>query len=232
MNRTRIWDLPTRLFHWLLAAGFIAAALITLIGGEHHAFFPYHMVIGLSLGLMVLLRILWGFVGTHYARFSSFLFTPAQVWRYTIDTLRGRGSVSAGHNAGPAYGIYVMLGLTLGITVTGVLMSRVDGRVRGIKWMHEWLVYALVGMVIIHILGVTLHTIMHKDNITLSMITGRKRRPPGENDVRLRPLVAAVFLAIVGWFTWSLVRTYDVGTGLTRLPIFGTELRMSEGEIE
>jgi len=71
MQRILIWDLPTRLFHILLALGFVSAASIALFASDESPVFPFHAMIGLVLALMVLLRIAWGFVGTRYARFKQ-----------------------------------------------------------------------------------------------------------------------------------------------------------------
>ena len=79
MRRTLVWDIPTRLFHWLFAGGFIAAAVIALGQSDDSPLFPYHGIIGLALGLMLVLRVLWGIVGTRHARFGSFAFGPRAV---------------------------------------------------------------------------------------------------------------------------------------------------------
>ena len=77
MPRVLIWDLPTRIFHWLLTIGFFAAAAISLAADDDSSLFSAHMILGIVLGVMVMLRIVWGFVGTQHARFTSFLFrTP------------------------------------------------------------------------------------------------------------------------------------------------------------
>ena len=79
MRRTLVWDIPTRLFHWLFAGGFIAAAVIALGQGDDSPLFPYHGMIGLALGLLLVLRVVWGFVGSRHARFGSFAFGPRAV---------------------------------------------------------------------------------------------------------------------------------------------------------
>ncbi len=103
MLRVLIWDLPTRLFHWLFAFGFGIAAMLALGLGEDSRLFPYHAIIGLTLAAMVVMRILWGVIGSRYARFGSFLFKPSDVARYMGGVLTGRGRRHAGHNPGSAY---------------------------------------------------------------------------------------------------------------------------------
>lgn len=70
MSRVLIWDLPTRLFHWLFAVGFLIAFGIAQFGDEHDPFFPYHAIIGVILAAMLLFRLIWGVIGTRHARFA------------------------------------------------------------------------------------------------------------------------------------------------------------------
>jgi hypothetical protein len=67
-SRALVWDLPVRLFHWLFAGGFIAAAIIALVLGDDSLLFPFHAIIGLVLVFLVVLRVIWGFIGSRYAR--------------------------------------------------------------------------------------------------------------------------------------------------------------------
>lgn len=79
MARTLVWDLPTRLFHWIFAFGFAIAAVIALGLGDDSPAFPLHALIGLVLGMAIALRVMWGFVGSRHARFASFAFGPSAV---------------------------------------------------------------------------------------------------------------------------------------------------------
>jgi cytochrome b len=222
-----IWDLPTRLFHWLLAAGFAAAAFIALVLGEHSALFPYHAILGLTLVLMVALRVVWGVVGTRYARFGSFAFGPGAVVAYAKSTMFGGGTRHVGHNPGSAWAIFAMLALVLALGVTGVLMGM---GVKGWKDAHELCAYALVGVVVVHVLGVALHTLRHRENITASMIHGRKNAEPASAIASARPLAAIVFLVVTGAWVVGLLRNYDPGTQRTTVPLWGASLQLGEGE--
>lgn len=227
MNRVLIWDLPTRLFHWLLSGGFFAAAIIALALGEDSALFPYHAMIGLTLALMVCLRIVWGVVGTRYARFGSFVFGPRAVIGYLKGTLLGGGKRHLGHNPGSAVAIFALLALVLALAVTGVMMSLGN---EGIKEVHEVLAWTTVGVVVVHVLGVAIHSLRHRENITLSMIHGRKLAEPSEAIASARPLVAVLFLLIAGAWGAGLVRNYDPATKTTTLPLIGSTLQLGENE--
>lgn len=226
MARTLVWDLPVRVFHWLFAAGFAAAAVISLILGEHSPLFPYHAIIGLVLGAMVVLRIVWGIIGPRWARFGSFVFGPGEVARYTIGALVGGGKRYIGHNPGSAVAIFAMLALMLGLAVTGIMMGRGN---EGPKELHELMAYAMCAVVIVHILGVVLHTVRHKENLTLSMIRGTKDVDAAEGIGSARPIAAAVFVVLVGVLAFGLVRNYDAARQFTRLPVVGMVLQIGEG---
>jgi cytochrome b len=229
MNRVLIWDLPTRLFHWLLSGGFIAAAIIALALGEHSPLFPYHAIIGLTIALMVCLRVIWGIAGTRYARFGTFIFGPAAVIEYMKGTLTGGGKRYIGHNPGSALAIFALLALVVAMAVTGIMLGQGN---ESVKEFHEILAWVTVGFVVAHVLGVALHTLRHRENITLSMIHGKKHAAPSDAITSAKPIIAVVFLAIAGAWAFGLVRNYNPATQTTTLPLFGTVLQLGENEGE
>ncbi len=229
MNRALIWDLPTRLFHWLLSAGFVAAAVISLALGEHSPLFPYHAIIGLTIALMVCLRVIWGVIGTRYARFGTFIFGPGAVIEYMKSTITGRGKRYIGHNPGSALAIFELLALVLAMAVTGIMLGQGN---ESVKDLHEILAWVTVGVVVVHILGVALHTLRHRENITASMIHGQKHAEPSEAITSSKPIVAVIFLAVAGAWTVGLVRNYNATTQSTTLPLIGTVLQLGENENE
>lgn len=229
MSKNLVWDIPTRLFHGLFAAGFIAAAVISLVLGDDSPLFPYHAIIGLVITLMVCLRVVWGLVGSRYARFSSFAFGPAAVSQYMKATLFGGGKRYIGHNPGSAYAIFAMLALMIGLAATGFMMGQGN---ESVKDIHEVLAYVMVGVVIAHVLGVALHTIRHRENIVASMIHGRKDADQAEGIRSAHPALAVAFLAVVGAWSFGLIRNFDPTTQTTRLPVLGTSLQIGEVENE
>jgi cytochrome b len=226
-NMHLIWDLPTRVFHWLLTAGFIAAASLALLNDGKDALFPYHAIIGLALALMVALRIIWGLIGTRYARFASFAFAPRAVTTYLKEAFTGGGTRHLGHNPGSAYAIFAMLVLVAGITITGIMLGRGNG---SIKDVHEVLAYAMMAAVGVHVLGVIFHTVRHRENIILSMFSGKKECDPTQAIASARPLTAVVFLALLTAWTFALVKNYDATARTTVLPLLNTSLQVGENE--
>jgi len=227
VNHVLIWDLPTRLFHWLLSGGFIAAAFISLLLGEHSTLFPYHAIIGLTIALMVCLRLVWGIAGTRYAKFGTFIFGPGALIEYMKGTVVGGGKRYIGHNPGSALAIFALLALVLAMAVTGIMMGQGN---ESVEELHEILAWITVGVVVVHVLGVALHTVRHRENITLSMIHGKKQAQPTDAIASAKPVVAAVFLIIAGAFAFGLVRNFNPATQTTTLPLIGTILQLGENE--
>jgi cytochrome b len=227
MKSVLIWDLPTRLFHWLLSSGFIVAAAISLLLGEDSPLFPYHAIIGLIIALMVCLRVIWGVVGTRYARFGTFVFGPGAVIEYMKSTIARGGTRYIGHNPGSALAIFALLALVLALAVTGVMMGQGN---EGVEDIHEILAWVAVGVVVVHVLGVALHTILHRENITASMIHGKKDAEPSDAIASSKPVIAVIFLAIAGAWAVGLIRNYNPSTKATTLPLIGTVLQLGENE--
>lgn len=227
MPRVLIWDLPTRIFHWLLTIGFFISAAFSVTADEDSPLFSAHMIIGIMLGVMVLLRIVWGFVGTQYARFSSFLFSPLSLMRYVFGALSGSEPRSIGHNAGSSYAIFAMLGLVLATAVTGLMISNGN---EGAEELHEIASYSLMAVVVFHIVGVVWYSLRHKENITLSMLTGSKEASAADAIPASRPIVGIVFFLFVGFLTIRLFQNYDRTTGTTTFPGLGIKIPLGESE--
>ena len=225
MERTLIWDLPIRFFHWLFAGAFIVAAVIALGLGDDSPLFPYHGMIGLVLALMLAMRVIWGFVGSRYARFGSFIYSPMAVVRYLRDAAAGRGGRHAGHNPGSAYAIFAMLAIVAGLAVTGVMLGQGN---EGVKEIHELLVYAMIGVAGVHVLGVVLHTLRRRENITAGMIHGHKNVPASVGIRSSHPVAAAVFLIALGAWATALVAAYDPATQSTTIPTLGTPVQLGD----
>lgn len=227
MNKQLVWDAPTRLFHWLFAAGFAVSAFIALGLDDDGPLFPFHAIIGLVLSMLVVLRIVWGFVGSKHARFSSFAFEPSALARYLKGALLGGGGRYVGHNPGSAYATFAMLALMIGLAVTGIIMGVGN---EGVKEFHEVLAYTMVGVVTAHVLGVILHTIRHRENITAGMIHGRRAGEPVDAIRTSHPIYAGAMLVIVAVWSVGLVRNFDPATRTTTLPVIGAALQLGEAE--
>jgi cytochrome b len=168
----RVWDPFVRIFHWSLV-GLFTAAFVT---GDEIEWL--HIRIGYAIMALVALRIVWGFVGTRSARFSDFVRSPREIAAYTRQALQWRAPRYLGHN--PAGGAMVLALLVMigGIAATGFAMT--TDAFWGAEWvedLHEGLVYATVGLIVLHVAGVLFSSLEHGESLVKAMITGRKRAP-------------------------------------------------------
>lgn len=228
MKTTRIYDLPTRFFHWSFAAFFLGAFFIAKVFEDDSAAYPYHMMLGLLLGLSILLRILWGFAGSRYALFSSFALAPRKVLTYFLDLFKPGAARYAGHNPASSWAALIMMALGLGLVTTGLLMAT-GGDKDQIKEIHELFANAFILVVIAHVAGVILHSWRHRDPIALSMIDGKKRDLGATEGIRVSHVgTALVYLALILAFAFQLARNYD--SSQKRLNLFGTSLSLGDEE--
>jgi len=177
-SEVRVWDIAVRLFHWSLVLC-IATAWLSSEDAN-----TLHMTAGYSAAALVLCRILWGFVGTKYARFSEFVRSPGAVVRYLKSIFTHRAARHLGHNPPGGAMILVLLLTIIATAVSGWMLN--SDAFWGVSWVqrvHNFLANGLILLVFIHVLGVLVASIQHRENLILSMLTGRKRRAaPGDID--------------------------------------------------
>jgi len=166
----RIWDHAVRVFHWSLATSILVAWFTS---DEWKA---AHLWVGYCAAALVAFRIVWGFIGTPYAQFQSFLKSPTSIARYLADILAGREKRYLGHNPAGGAMIIALLATVLMLGLTG-WMQTLD-RFWGEEWLeelHEVLANGLLVLIAMHVAGVLLASWRHGENLIASMISGRKR---------------------------------------------------------
>lgn len=179
----QVWDPLVRIFHWTLVAGFIANLWLTEDGGQAHE------IIGYVVLAAVVIRLVWGFVGTRHARFRDFVPGPGRLARYLGQAARGREPRHIGHNPAGAVMMLVLMALMFLLGVSGWMMTL--DRYWGAEWLeelHESLANALLVLVAVHVLAALWSSVRHRENLVLAMLTGRKR-PAGATDVDHAPVV-------------------------------------------
>lgn len=221
-----VWDIPVRLFHWLLAGSFVGAFAIANLVDDESSLFALHMLLGGVIAFMVSLRVIWGFIGSRYARFSSFVFGPRALLDYLRGAFSGKGARHTGHNPGSSVAVYAMLALALGLAVTGAGMSRVEA----FEEVHEVLAWAMVAVVGAHVAGIVWHTFRQKENIALSMVHGHKEGAPTQAIGSSHALVGIAFLGLTGLWAGGLYSGYDAARRQVTLPLVGTTIQLGEGE--
>lgn len=227
MPRLLIWDLPTRLFHGLFALSFLAAfALATLVDDDAPAF-RYHMLLGLGLTFLVALRLIWGLVGTRWARLRSLSLSPRALVAYLRGVVTGDGPRHDGHNPATSIAMLVMFASAIGLAITGVQMS---GGSDAWEDVHEVLAWTFMATVGLHVVGIALHTLRHREPLALSMIDGRKQASPDAAIAGSLPLAGLAMLALVGAWGAALLVSYDSTSGQVTLPLTGPTLLLGDAD--
>jgi len=173
-ERIRVWDLPTRLFHWLLAVSFAGAWLTA----ESERWRDVHVALGYTFAGLIAFRLVWGLVGSRYARFSSFVSGPGAVKRYLLSILRMRPEHHVGHNPAGGWAVLALLGLGLVTAFTGYATYNDYGG-HWLEEVHEGAASVMLGLVLVHIGAVLLSSLIHRENLVRAMLDGFKRRRTG-----------------------------------------------------
>lgn len=167
----RVWDPFVRLFHWSLV-GCVLVDYFVIDDGE-----AVHQWLGYIAAALVLARIVWGFVGSGYARFADFFPTPSRLLRHLAHMRAGRHDFHAGHNPLGALMMLALMALVLALGVTGY-MQGMDAY-WGEEWLqelHEALAAILIGLAVLHVLGAIVMSRIDRINLVRAMITGVKVR--------------------------------------------------------
>lgn len=214
MRRVRVWDLPTRLFHWSLV-GCMAGLVVTGYAGG--AAMYWHARMGYAVLALLLFRAAWGFVGGRWSRFSSFLYSPSTVIAY----LRGRGDTAshAGHSPLGAFSVFAMLAVLLAQVGTGLVsddeisftgpLNRFVSAGQGLAatWYHKEVgQWAMAALVLLHVGAVLYYLVGRKNNLIRPMLDGDKTVatavPESRDDARSRALAAVLFALCCVAVTW------------------------------
>ena len=168
-RQEKVWDIVVRLFHWSLVAC-VLANLLFLEEGD-----PPHRWAGYIASGLVLVRIVWGFVGSHHARFASFFPTPSRLATHLAALKSGRHESSTGHNPAGALMMLALMGLVISLGVSGYLMG--TDQFWGEEWLeevHEVLATLLQVAVLLHVAAALLMSRIERVNLVRAMITGIK----------------------------------------------------------
>lgn len=195
-----MWDAPTRVFHWLLALCFTGAYLTS----ESSRLLAVHLTLGYTMVGLVTFRLVWGLIGTRYARFSNFVRGPQAVTRYASKLMHGHSVHHTGHNPLGAVSIVLMLLCSLAIIYTGWLYF--NGGAHSLKEIHEATAGLMLTLVGIHVMGVLLGCVLQGENLISAMVHGRKHGQP-KDSVRWSwwPVALLILSVVLGywWLQWQ-----------------------------
>ena len=194
-----VWDFPVRVFHWLLVVSF-AGAWVT---SESEAQQMIHYAFGYSAIALVVFRLVWGVVGTRYARFTQFIKRPSETMSYIKSLLTGKKHIGLGHNPAGAFVMASLMTLILLIGLTGYwIVKEFLGDV--MSEVHETFSSLALMLIVIHVAGAITMSFLQKENLIKSMITGKKQGFPNQA-IKYPMNLVGLLLGLVWAYVFYLV---------------------------
>lgn len=187
-NMVEVWDILVRIFHWSLVS-FVLVLFIT-----EDEFLTIHSYAGYTVLLLVLFRLLWGFIGTYHARFRNFVTSPQAAVKYLKDEIAGDAKRYIGHNPAGAIMIVMLLITLIGTGFTGMATIATEGRgplagtfIAGFSGellgeIHEFFTGVILTLIILHVAGVVFSSLAEEENLVKAMITGKKKEEKKYNE--------------------------------------------------
>lgn len=202
-GKVLVWDLPVRIFHWLLAASFAGAWLTA----GHERWMLLHMTFGCTVLALAVLRLVWGVVGTRHARFGDFVRGPRDAMRYLGGLVRGKPQHYLGHNPAGGLAIVALLALAVTAAAAGLATYTLGDAYED---LHEGLANVMLALVGLHVAAVVVSGWVHRENLVSAMFSGRKRGAPVDGIATPRRGLGIVLLAaVLGFWGWQLSHPAD-----------------------
>lgn len=220
LTRVRVWDLPTRAFHWILALAVIGSIVSAKIGGNA---LVWHMRLGYLIFTLLVFRLLWGLIGGRWSRFSSFVYAPGAVLRY----LRGRSRADEHHDVGHsplgAFSVFALIAILCAQVATGLFaddeiattgpLNKFVASATGLaltRWHKGWGQWLIIVLVLLHVAAIVFYLVRHRRNLIRPMWNGDKALPahvPASADGGAARLLALVLVALCGsGVAWLVTR--------------------------
>lgn len=216
LQPVRVWDLPTRLFHWVLALTLVGSVTSAKIGGHAMA---WHFRFGYVVCTLLAFRLLWGLVGGRWSRFSSFVYAPATLLRYLRGEARPGEQLDVGHNPLGSLSVFALLALLTVQVGTGLVaddeivhvgpLNRFVETATGLAataWHKGWGKTLVLALVVLHVAAIVYYRIGRRVDLVGPMLRGDKPLPPGTpasaDGAAQRLLAAALLLACAALVTW------------------------------
>ena len=212
----RVWDLPTRAFHWALAACVLASIATAWTGGNAMV---WHFRFGYASFTLLAFRFVWGLIGGRWSRFASFVYAPTTVWRYLRGASRPDEHHDVGHNPLGAFSVFAVLGLLAlqvgtglfaddEISNTGPLSKFVSGAtsLALTKWHKGYGQWLIVALIVLHVGAILYYLTAKRRNLVVPMVTGDKRLvalvPQSVDSAGSRTLAALLLVSCAGLVGW------------------------------
>jgi len=216
LQAVRVWDLPTRLFHWLLAAAVVGAIVSAKIGGNAMI---WHFRFGLAVLALLVFRLVWGLVGGRWSRFWSFVHGPGALWRYLRGRARPGERLDVGHSPLGALSVFALLALLAAQVATGLVADdeiattgplarfvEIDTALAATRWHKGWGQDLLLVLLALHVLAIAAYRVLRRTDLLGPMLHGDKTLPPdtpaSADGVLQRVLALALAAAAAGLAVW------------------------------
>ena len=210
----QVWDVPTRLFHWLLLLGVLGCWLT-----DEFSLFEIHKLCGEAVLALLLFRVVWGFIGSETARFSHFLRSPFAAIRHLLNFPRREPDHTVGHNEAGGWMVLAMLLMLLVQTGTGLFVNDADSFIAGPLAPHlseaggdtAWTIHRLSFTVLevlmaLHVLAIIAYALVKRHDLVRPMVTGKKRLPAAtQQPAMASPLKGAAVFVGCALVVWVLV---------------------------
>jgi cytochrome b len=189
LQPVRVWDWPTRLFHWALVLCVVGSVVSAKVGDSAMA---WHFRFGLTVLALLVFRLVWGLVGGRWSRFASFLYAPGTLLRYLRGQAGPQDMLDVGHSPTGALSVFALLGLLAAqvatglvaddeIASTGPLIRFVESAtsLAATSWHKSWGQWLLLGLVALHVAAIAYYRLVHRRDLVTPMLVGDKPLPPG-----------------------------------------------------
>jgi len=210
-DEVRVWDLPTRVFHWVLALCVIGSVVTAKIGGNA---LEWHMRLGYVVFTLLAFRVLWGLLGGRWSRFASFAYAPGTLWRYLRGASRPDEHHDVGHSPLGALSVFALLAILAVQVGTGLFaddeiattgpLNKFVASSTGLAltaWHKGWGQALIITLVVLHVAAIVFYLVAKKRNLVRPMWSGDKALPPGvpaSADGGGARLLALVLVALCG----------------------------------
>ncbi len=223
MKRILVWDIPARLFHWSFAVSLAAAIAIGFLVDDEQSLFQLHMLFSIVALFLLVVRLVMGVMGSRYSRFTSYPVDPREVFRYMISAVVSKTKRYAGNNPGSAVAAVLMFLLVPALFISGIGYGG-----EAVEELHEPLAWALLAVIVLHLAGLTWHTIRHRENISLAMVTGKKLGKPEDAISSSNAVWGIVILLVSGLWITALFAGHDSRAATVKLPGLGVTVNLGE----
>jgi cytochrome b len=230
-NEIKVFDIPTRMFHWAFAISIVMAFSIGKFADDESPIYPFHMFFGAMAITAVFFRIVWGIIGTKYARFSAFNLNPFALPAYLKSAFDKNAPASAKRNPASSIAAIAMMIFGIMIPLSGYNMLTATTREQGHQFheIHETLATLIILIALVHIAGVVVYKMVKGENIGMAMFNGNKKAAAGETGItNIAPVAGVLLLTLLGGSAFALASNYNAQNGTVN--VLGKTLQVAENE--